>query len=287
MKVKNEQAFTLIELLVVIAIIGVLASIIYVSLGGASEEARIANSLSFEAQIYHLMGIDAVGIWNFNEGGGATALDMSGNDNNGVINGAVYKCAGDETPGHEGCSLEFTTSTGINCGNSKSLQYDGNVTICFWAKAYNFSSPARQNPLGKAYGGEGTMTLETDGSMSFYFGSCGGNCSPYTNMQATRTIDSNNKWIHICASRDISGVGGKVDWYKNGKIFQTRTYTSDTYDPVSSSNNFIIGDGYVNPFNGLLKNVRVYKKTLPLSRIQEIYAQEEQEQNLLTADIDH
>jgi len=44
MKIKNEQAFTLIELLVVIAIIGVLASIIYVSLGGASEEARIASN---------------------------------------------------------------------------------------------------------------------------------------------------------------------------------------------------------------------------------------------------
>jgi prepilin-type N-terminal cleavage/methylation domain-containing protein len=51
MKIKNEQAFTLIELLVVIAIIGVLASIIYVSLSAASREAKIGRAEGELAQI--------------------------------------------------------------------------------------------------------------------------------------------------------------------------------------------------------------------------------------------
>jgi prepilin-type N-terminal cleavage/methylation domain-containing protein len=59
---QKQKAFTLIELLIVIAIIGILASIVLVSLSGARTKAQLTDIQSFGRQITKaLMACDALG----------------------------------------------------------------------------------------------------------------------------------------------------------------------------------------------------------------------------------
>lgn len=99
---KRNKAFTIIELLVVISIIGLLASIILVSLKDARESARVAALKEFSASIKHVLYGNTIADLTLDSIAGGVTSDFSGNglvasvqnginDTSNVINGKSMK----------------------------------------------------------------------------------------------------------------------------------------------------------------------------------------------------
>jgi prepilin-type N-terminal cleavage/methylation domain-containing protein len=117
MKNKNKKGFTLIELLIVIAIIGILASIVLVSLNSARTKAKYA---SFEASVSSIKGVAVVCV----DGGGAPSTAAAGAAicDDTAITDAVYPTlpigctsAGDFTVGGSGDDWTITQSCDATC----------------------------------------------------------------------------------------------------------------------------------------------------------------------------
>ena len=210
---------------------------------------------------------DFVGIWRFDEGGGDTAMDSSENGNDGtIVNSAKW------VKGKFGDALELDGNAYVDMGNDESLQFDGSVTILFWAKPENVSA-GRQNIVCKSYGGEGCLTLETSGVMSFYWGDCGGNCEPYVEVKRPPdgTIVS-GEWIHIAEVRDVDERQYRM--YKNGDVVAEDTWAACGGHPCGDSKaselNLYIGNGYAGKFRGIIDEVAILNVVLSEGEIQNL-----------------
>jgi Ca2+-binding RTX toxin-like protein len=155
-------------------------------------------------------------------------------------------------PGH-GETVNFSKALSLNgidgyvqVANNSALQITGNQTIEFWINPSNFNS--RQNPFAKSYAGEGSITLETNGTLNYYYGTDGAETFLSTAYQGANTGRSLTlfQWSHVAIVRDFTNQ--KLIWYINGeKVSETATtFTSAT----ASASPIYIGRGYVNDFGG-------------------------------------
>jgi hypothetical protein len=192
-----------------------------------------------------------------NEYSGSTVYDSSGNNNNGTISGATW------TTGKFQSGLHFNgTSAYVNLGNPATLQITGSQTISMWVKPTDFA--VRQNPYNKAYGGEGTITIETDGTVNYYYGTKGGNDVPYQGFNTASSLTA-GEWNHIAIVRDLGAM--QLRWYINGVL--TNTAAASYAAAAVSSNNVTIGYGYAGYFKGQIDHVRVVARALNATEVKQ------------------
>ena len=203
-----------------------------------------------------------IGWWKMDEGSGTLAIDSSIYRSNAAFTGSPIWNTEANCRGSGKC-LTFSSGNYLTIGDVPQLKITGNQTIAMWLRPTSFAT--RQNPYAKAYGGEGTITQEPSGNFNYYYGTGGGNTSPYQGFgSGTITI---NQWSHIALVRDLTAM--KLYWYINGKLSTT---TNASYPAaVVSTLPAYIGHGYTTDYVGEIDDVRVYDRALSAAEIARIY----------------
>ncbi len=258
-----KKSFTLIELLVVIAIIGLLVIIIAIPINRARQGASIARILQYEASLHRYLGSDIVGWWQFNEGEGSVAYDISGHNNHGtLVNNPQWV---DGVPGKGGSALEFNGQNN-QVKISDPIGELREITISLWVKFFNldsyqhiFEQDTNRTRLFWNWGSQpNKFYIVFSNGISAHGG--------YTDTQ----IIEKNKWYNIIAKSN----GSDISLYLNGEEIYKVTRT----DHIINGNNsdFRIGsrsENVTSPFNGLIDDARIYSRALTSEEIQTIYTE--------------
>jgi len=269
---QSSRGFTLIELLVVIGIIGLLATFAVTQLSGAKEKARIASGLSFSSQMLHAAGDEAVGIWNFNDCNGTTALDSSGYGLNGTLmNGVTWST---DTPSGTGCSVYLDGLTQYVAINGATAKLgSGTLSVSVWAKSPTPNWTGSGWLVTTRLGNGVFMIHPIANAQTLYYYL--GNGTTW-NIQ-TIAIDDVSKWHQYGFSYD----GNIFTVYLDGKMVKKATigqqnisgpnvpiYVGCAYGPSGSC-----GSGYVD-------DLRVFNKSLTAQDMEVLYAEKKGERNL-------
>lgn len=196
------------------------------------------------------------------EGGGNTAFDSSGFNNNGAINGAVYKT--DSAVGAYALSFDGVSNY-VACKGTGSLK-PSELSVAFWFKhAKDTSSPNYGGIIKGAYGdgySNGFRILDYNNGpvAQLNFGDAG----PISIVGNSLT---QGKWYHIVITYDHE----KIRLYQNGALVREISETRDI-NWGSSSVDLYIGwaEWY---FKGLVDKATMYNYSLNAQEVQGLYDQ--------------
>ena len=273
----QTKSFTLIELLVVIAVIGLISSIILISMGESRKKARISASMQFSQSVNHALGAYAVGIWDFNEGPGFTAVfDRSGYGNHGRISGSGDEWI-DDTPhkiiglGEGEYALYFDGNDYVDCKSDESLNITKEITVEAWVKWAQFYSDSNEHAIiSKSKSAKNGFMLYQATAPPYnrvsYF--------VYTDVlhnNVSQSTLSTNTWYHVAMTYN----GSSLSLYLNGNFDFSIPATGPIYWE-GGDRKLLIGSAYLpngSKFNGTIDEVRIYQRALSAAEIQQRYAE--------------
>ena len=182
-----------------------------------------------------------VAAYSFNENGGPTAADASGNGNTGTLVGATWT-----TAGRFGAALSFNgTTSRVTVPNSASLQLTTGMTLEAWVRPTAISNDWRD----VIYKGNDNYFLEAT-STNGRRPAGGITLGEVTGTAALTT----NTWTHLAVTYD----GSILRFYVNGA--QTSTLSSPGILSPSTYPLEIGGDSlYGQYFSGQIDEVRIYR----------------------------
>jgi len=155
----------------------------------------------------------------------------------------------------------FNGSSYVTLGTGAPLNITGSQTIEMWL--YPTSFAVRRNPYAKAYGGEGTITQEINGTLNYYYGTSGANAVPFQSFNSGVSLPLNT-WTHVAIVRDLSAM--TLKWYFNGNLVSSGTASYAA--AVASALAATIGTGYTNPYSGNIESVKIWNGARTLAQIQ-------------------
>lgn len=183
-----------------------------------------------------------------------------------IADGSTTICPGNEVElkgrsNIAGGALSFNgTSDFVDMGNPPDVKVTKNVTIEMWLKPTSFAG--RRNPINKAYGGEYTFTLESNGTMNCYFGLMGGNGTPYMGFNSVTPLVL-NQWNHIAFVREDNTLRFYVNGVQTSAGLGSPDPTSYVFTTpltgAQSSENLMLGNGYAGYYAGEMDEVRIWK----------------------------
>lgn len=274
LKANYYEGFTLIELLVVISIIGMLGSIILVSLQGARQKASMAAGQVQESNILNSLG-DAAVVW-LDFTGCPNIQDMS------ALNSAVTfvnnPTCGTQVPSSGyGSSISLNgTNSYINVPDHANLKFTGgSLTIGFWMYA-NSTENSGASIISKPWNGSGNYNyrvgINNDNTVFVCVAADGGACPTFSKVDSQR-------WYYVVTVL----TGSTINLYLNGKLAGTQAYTMTSWTPVNGDINIPLAIGTLYPygsgtwsypahaFDGYVDDVRIYTRTLTSQEIYEQY----------------
>lgn len=211
------------------------------------------------------LSVGLAGYWKFDETG-ATAIDSSGNSNNGTLGAVTHDTVSNcivGTCAHIGGAQLATIPS------SSTLNITNAITISYWFYPKNSTAGYASHPLQKW-----TSTTDANYVMYFFGGTSGvqnyigfyANAGgAWSNVSPLYHIPALNSWYHVVWTYTSSG-GGYL--YVNGSLISGTPYGSGVL--ATNSAPFYIGDDSGDS-NENIDDFRIYSRALSVDEIKQLY----------------